>query len=712
MNDLSGSCQAYYQSVFTKYLIKLSHAESIDECLHDFLDQRPSGKYSARNRAEGLAAVDFWWEPSSLDGSQVASLALARIFHFDDAIATDLIDHLAINHADVLRWAIRNSKLFMRIDSPLWLHIKKAHNATPEWQEFFSVCDLLKQQLVPFEQAIEAMEYQLKSLSIVELLSYISVVAFYKLDAKDGEPANRYWPAYERIITRKLGACSEKDLQLSQHALAHSIKTHLMPMLLPQQGSAAYALENLKNLDMLVINMREYIDYEGSIDWFSYDSECGYQFRPGLPVIFNKTDDGVQLWEQTGHKGQKLWNYWMHRGLEEFCQSGLADSQIGSADNHDANQLAVIQSLRNELYLKLVFGIDNSVRLQDGTEVLLRHILLASELTTVFFEQEFLQPYRQLLCETNNPLAALGKLAMDGFMQGENRLPLTWSEISDKVKRICSWTVNDKNPSGDAKAAKAILQFWTSDLRALSAQIKELPNKPKPHLYEQPYFKIGRFSFQFPWLTGQQNNLSAAANNLRRVGSRRPEVQSETARIEQRLATLLESRGFRCALNYQPELMSEYDAGEVDLIAHLSGVVLLIEVKSGFIRSTRNEIWLHRTNTLRRAARQIKRKQPAVALALQNDQQLRNRLGIAELASTLKLHTWIVDTSIEFDGVLIDGFRVVSREVLEVVLRDETRYLKPLDEEDHNPDDSLYPRGFIANDFLRIIESGEFWKDL
>lgn len=358
-----------------------------------------------------------------------------------------------------------------------------------------------------------------------------------------------------------------------------------------------------------------------------------------------------------------------------------------------------------------MFGIDNSVRLQDGTEVLLHHILLASELTTVFFEQEFLQPYRQLLCETSNPLAALGRLALDGLMQGENRLPITWSELSAKVKRISSWTVSDKNPSGDAKAAKAILQFWTSDLRALSAQIKEMPNKPKPHLYEQPYFKIGRFSFQFPWLTGQQNNLSAAANNLRRVGSRRPEVQSETARIEQQLATLLESRGFRCALNYQPALIDEYDAGEVDLIAHLSGAVLLIEVKSGFIRSTPHEIWLHRTNTLRRAARQLKRKKPAVALALQDNQQLRNRLGIAEPASTPKLHTWVVDTSIEFDGVLIDGFRVVSREVLEVVLRDEAQYLRPFDEEERVLDDSLYPRGFTASDFLRIIESGEIWMD-
>lgn len=130
-----------------------------------------------------------------------------------------------------------------------------------------------------------------------------------------------------------------------------------------------------------------------------------------------------------------------------------------------------------------------------------------------------------------DPLTALGRLAFEGLLQGENRFPMTWSALPAKVRRIRAWTVSDEHPAGDADAAKAILQFWTSDLQALSAQLKQTPNKPTPRLYERPFYKIGRYSFQFPWVAGRQNSLTAAVNNLRRVEQRRPELRGETDRV-------------------------------------------------------------------------------------------------------------------------------------------------------------------------------------
>ena len=77
-------CQEYYQTRFTGYLNQFAPGMALDECLHDFLDQRPQGKYTARNRAAGLVAASFWFEPVNLEGAQVASQALARALHFDD----------------------------------------------------------------------------------------------------------------------------------------------------------------------------------------------------------------------------------------------------------------------------------------------------------------------------------------------------------------------------------------------------------------------------------------------------------------------------------------------------------------------------------------------------------------------------------------------------------------------------------------------------
>lgn len=165
-------------------------------------------------------------------------------------------------------------------------------------------------------------------------------------------------------------------------------------------------------------------------------------------------------------------------------------------------------------------------------------------------------------------------------------------------------------------------------------------------------------------------------------------------------------------VGYQPLCSEEPDAGEIDLLAYLDGVVLLLEVKSGFIRSTPHEVWLHRTNTLRKAARQLERKQPAVLQAFQADSGLRSRLGLSEHESISALNAWIVDTSIELDGEVVDGFRVVSREVIEVTLRDEQHYLRAFDQDEEEEPASLYPDGFSPQAFVQIIERNEIWQGM
>lgn len=49
--------------------------------------------------------------------------------------------------------------------------------AGDEWQVFFGVCDRLLDQLKPFDELIARSEKQLKHLSLLELFSYLSVLA-------------------------------------------------------------------------------------------------------------------------------------------------------------------------------------------------------------------------------------------------------------------------------------------------------------------------------------------------------------------------------------------------------------------------------------------------------------------------------------------------------------------------------------------------------
>ncbi|WP_244153950.1 hypothetical protein [Pseudomonas guineae] len=108
----------------------------------------------------------------------------------------------------------------------------------------------------------------------------------------------------------------------------------------------------------------------------------------------------------------------------------------------------------------------------------------------------------------------------------------------------------------------------------------------------------------------------------------------------------------------------------------------------------------------------MERKHPAVIHALQADSDLRARLGLSEHESISALHAWVVDTSIELDGEIVDGFRVVSREVIEVTLRDEQHYLRAFDQDEEEEPESLYPVGFSPQAFVQIIERNEIWRGL
>lgn len=98
--------------------------------------------------------------------------------------------------------------------------------------------------------------------------------------------------------------------------------------------------------------------------------------------------------------------------------------------------------------------------------------------------------------------------------------------------------------------------------------------------------------------------------------------------------------------------------------------------------------------------------------ALKADQDLRARLGYHGQQPEADLRAWIVDTSIELDGQSVDGFRVVSREGLEVILRDEKQLLRPIDPLDEESRSSLFPGGFTAGRFVTVVESYELWRGI
>lgn len=127
MTEKGERCRQHYQSVYERNQPELSKGRALDECLHHFLDQRPAGKnLSAVDRAQGLASASFWLDVDTVAQSELASLALSRVLHFDNAVSVELLLHLASRNPETLRWAIRYAKLFERTQSPLWLALRAA----------------------------------------------------------------------------------------------------------------------------------------------------------------------------------------------------------------------------------------------------------------------------------------------------------------------------------------------------------------------------------------------------------------------------------------------------------------------------------------------------------------------------------------------------------------------------------------------------------
>jgi hypothetical protein len=122
----------------------------------------------------------------------------------------------------------------------------------------------------------------------------------------------------------------------------------------------------------------------------------------------------------------------MNRAVQAFVDSGMAEQIIGSPENHELKQLAYIKAVRSKLQLQQIYGLGDLISLNDGSQVQLHHVLLASELTSVFFQKEFIQPFQDHFHESGVLAQALCRLAMDGVISGGNRFPMTWSEEQER----------------------------------------------------------------------------------------------------------------------------------------------------------------------------------------------------------------------------------------------------------------------------------------
>lgn len=719
------AADGYYAAMFARAQADgMANVDAAAKVADAFCDGRPAGKATARDRQAGFWSSSFLRAlPAEAWQQEALRLALARYLAQDAVAAPDIVAYLAAHAPESLRWAARHSGLVQRQESPRWAEVEALASSHPmEFSEFVRVFHDFRQARAERVAEVERFRPPLAALTPLELLAYASLYAFEHIvpaqleacpaDAGvDPSPQSR-WDAIEETLAWKLASCDLDDFRLDDATIGRSLRTHLAPFLLPSPQQpprrdlyAAFSALVDAQVELSAFDAR-------SADAFSYDDAVRFVLRGNVLEIDVVDPQAKPRWQREERKRLRLHDYWLWRGVDALGDSPALLARIGQSNFH-ASAMAMGKALGTWLCLQEVYGVEARIDAGGSMQVDVFNALLSIELMTAFYNNDFMLPYHEALKRCGHPWQALGMLAISGFAQGENRLPLTWSERAAKVARIAPWAATRERPQGHPRAAEAILDFWTCDLAALAVRLRTGEVGLRPRLQELPILGFGKHLVQLPWMQAMQANRVAAINNLRRLGANRAEARQETRRIEQRLGEVFASCGFTVLTGCELPASSDTDAQgeEIDLLCARDGCLLVLEVKSSYVRRSQAEATAHRAATLRKAGRQLKRKVATVRQRLGSDPGWAATLGL-QLGGMPRITAWIVDTTIECDRESFDGFLKLSLEELLVALRDERHLLRGLShflDGEHPPPETLYPQGFTAQGFIEVIESDAVW---
>ncbi len=687
-----------------------------------YLDGRPRGAgLTTGSRDAAFSASPFLRKlPASAWREEALALALGRLVGQGRVAVGGLLVDVATVAPAIARRAVRISGMALQQTPRHWPDVARlAASAPDEFGDFHYVLDTIKANCQRGRERVAKLREPFAAMSPLAILAYASLYAFkHVVTRTETASANEaleeeFWRAVNQVFAWKLGTTDPGNFRLTERDIGECLRAHLSPWLFPTPRDRPRT-DLLAAFEELMDAENRLQDAVAAAETFCY-SRSGEFVRRGDAIEFIVRDLQADAdWRSVNERMSRVHEYWLMRGMLAFIESPLVTQTIGRQENHEQNTWAFIKAFGTGLRLHEVYGVGETVTTEAGAEAPLFKVLLARELTTQFGQKEFIQPFLEHLTHTGDWTVALRTLAIGGMVDGmQNRLPLTFSRREDKIRNLVDWTVDGDQPTGSRRESRAIVGFWTSDCSALARRLRQGEPGLVPELFERPYLKLGQYLFELPWISAYQNNQTAAINNLRRLGSRRAETARETGHIEKHLGTLFRKRGFRVSVNWDAG-----PAGEVDLVCARDGGVLVLEVKSSYMRRSVQEAWLHRTMTLRRAGEQLRRKVPAVG----SDGRLVSELAQGPEPS---VRAWIVDTSMEHDHERFAGFLKVSVEELIIALRDDLGVLLEAEktfsvgrangrdlgpERGEPPEDAtLYPEGFTFASFVEVVESGSVW---
>lgn len=494
----------------------------------------------------------------------------------------------------------------------------------------------------------------------------------YQMDTNDNVSVQDIWSVFHDIIT---SSNIEKN-KLTEKKLYQMLKAKMSPFLFGKNlnHSLMKQYEDFKRLVAHKIEINLYEDQV--ISAYCYKLSTNYYVENGQSILEAKSSDLDFFQEKFG----VLAAYWQWRGVNTLTDNPHFE-RLDRGENVESNALALAKTQGIILQLYEVYGIEKAFFEQDYDLCALVFTMLLSQ---AHYVHDFLEAFKKLRDSNNqHAFSTLAKLMIDGVSIGQNRMPVTFAIQKEKAIKMSDWIIEGSG-NQKVKEMSRILDFWSKDLRDGSDAF----------YIEKSFYKIDDYLFALPWMSAQKNFSTATINTFRKMYKNRASLKSETYLMENNLAGLLAKSKGRVYSQYEP---SESGVGEIDAIVVSDDKVLIIELKSSYIKSNVKEIYEYRNFVLKKAAYQLARKTTYV-----RDIFLPS-LGLD--STKFSIHSWIVDTTLEFDHGYIDGFLKVSFEELLIVLNKHEMFITDMLTEDIAVKNNLDLATLIQN-----IESDNFWK--
>ncbi|KPU88367.1 hypothetical protein APR51_38365 [Variovorax paradoxus] len=379
--------------------------------------------------------------------------ALARYFVQEKITNVELLSRIAVACPAALSTAVRRSRLGLRPTSTHHRDLESMAGLHGDVAELCRVLHIFGEAHRVRVEEVARLQRELAGTTPFELLILASLYAFEHLVLAGMSSPHRAdgtithdqcaWHAINDLLLWKLGTIRPQDLHLDHSALPRSLDTYLAPVL-SESNVAQAGAQGMRNAFRALLEAQiELNDFiSRSSDAFSFDDAIRFVRRGAVLEIEVIEPDLRVAWQRDGRKLARLHEYWFYRASDEFMRSPKATQTIGRPENHEANRLAYIRAIRTRLQLTEVYGVAATVTTDAGDEVDLFLALLALELTSAFFQRDFLETFMAHYRASGDWRVALRWLADGGMREGfQIRYPLTWSERSAKISSIVGWTV-------------------------------------------------------------------------------------------------------------------------------------------------------------------------------------------------------------------------------------------------------------------------------